>query len=167
MKKRYVVLLLSIALLAVGLFGVTQVYAQEPTPGIPTGTGIRPRRFGDVDAGSGDGLLHEYMTEAISDVFGISPDELDKIHESGETLWEYLDLTIDEFRSKMTEVRQTALENAAADGAISQDRAEWMKERMHGAGLGQFGPRDGSCLDGEGIPGRMNGGRGRHGTGRW
>lgn len=167
MKKRYVVLLLSIALLAVGLLVTTQVYAQDPTPPDSDYPGFGPGRVGPIRKGAGVGLLHEYMTQAIADEFGISPDELDKIHESGETLWEYLDLTIDEFRSKMTEVRQTALENAAADGAISQDRAEWMKERMHGAGPGQFGPRDGSCLDGEGIPGRMNGGRGRHGTGRW
>lgn len=166
MRKRYV-LLLAIALLAVGLFGVTRVFAQEPTPGIPTGTGMGPRRFGNDDAGSGDGLLHEYMTEAISDVFGISPEELEKIHESGDRLWEYLDLTAEEFRSKMTEVRQTALEQAAADGVISQDQADWMTERMNGAGHGQFGPGNGSCLDGEGNPGAMSGGRGRRGMGRW
>lgn len=162
MKKRYV-LLLAIALLAVGLFGVTQVYAQEPTPDVPTGTGMGPRRFGQDHAGTGDGLLHEYMTEAISDVFGISSDELDEIYESGDTLWETLDLTIEEFRSKMTEVRQTALENAAEDGVISQDQADWMMERMNGAGKGQHGPGDGSCLDGEGNAGAMHGG----GGGRW
>ncbi|MFO8036483.1 MAG: hypothetical protein R6U57_07650 [Anaerolineales bacterium] len=166
MKNRYV-LLLAIGLLAVGLFGVTQVYAQEPTPGAPTGTGMGPRRFGHDNAGTGDGLLHEYMTEAISDVFGISPDELDEIHESGDTLWQTLDLTIEEFRSKMTEVRQTALENAAEDGVISQDQVDWMLERMNGAGKGQHGPGDGSCLDGEGNAGAMHGGRGGRGMGRW
>ena len=166
MKNRYV-LLLAIGLLAAGLFGVTQVYAQEPTPAVPAGEGLGPRGFGQDHAGTGDGLLHEYMTEAISDVFGISPDELEEIHESGDTLWESLDLTIEDFRSKMTEVRQTALENAADDGVISQDQADWMTERMNGAGTGQYGPGDGSCLDGDGDVGAMRGGRGGGGMGRW
>ncbi len=166
MKNRYI-LLLAIALLAVGLFGVTQVYAQEPTPGVPAGEGVGPRRFGQDHAGAGDGLLHEYMTEAISDVFGISLDELDEIHASGDTLWQSLDLTIEEFRAKMTEARQTALENAAEDGVISQDQADWMTERMNGAGKGPHGPGDGSCLDGEGNAGAEYGGRGKRGMGRW
>ncbi len=154
MNKR-VVVLVAVALLAVGLFGATKAYAQEPTPVSPPSAGKGP----------GSGLLHDYMTEAMFDVFGINTEELDEIHESESTLFEALGLPIEEFRTQMAEVRQIALENAAADGVISQDQADWMSERMLGAGRGKFGPGNGSCLDGDRPAGTLQqGGRGR---GRW
>ena len=166
MNKRLIVLVTA-ALLAVGLFGATQAYAQGPTPFTPPAAGMGPGGFGPDNPGPGGGLLHDYMTEAMSDVFGISAEELDEIHESGGTLFDALDLTVEEFRAKMLEVRQIALEQAAADGVISQDRADWMTDRMNGAGQGQFGPGNGTCLNGEGPRGPAPGGRGGRGMGRW
>ena len=165
MKKRYVFLSV-IALLALGMLGVTQVYAQGPITSDPQGPGTGPGGFGPDHPGPGGGLLHDYMTEAMSDVFGISAEELEAIHESGDTLFQALDLTIEEFRARMAEVRQIALEKAGEDGVINQDRAEWMKERMKGAGQPPFGPNDGSCLDGEGPDGSAHGGRGGRGRAR-
>jgi hypothetical protein len=166
MNKR-TAFLIAAALLAVGLFGATQAYAQEPDPVTPPAPGMGPGGFGPDNPGPGGGLLHEYMTAAMSEVFGISAEELDAIHESGTILFEALDLTVEEFRAKMAEVRQIALEQAAADGVISQDRADWMADRMNGAGQGQFGPGSGPCLDGEGPHGPAHGGRHGRGMGRW
>jgi len=166
MNKR-VVVLITAALLAVGLFGATQAYAQGPDPASPATAGMGPGGFGPDNPGPGGGLLHEYMTGAMTEVFGISAEELEEIHASGTTLFEALDLTGEDFRAKMVEVRQIALEKAVEDGVISQDQADWMADRGPGAGQAPRGPGSGSCLDGEGPLGTAHGGRGRRGMGRW
>lgn len=160
MNKR-VVFLVTAALLAAGLFGASQAFAQEPDPVSPPAPGMGPGGFGPDNPGPGGGQLHEYMTEAMAEVFGISAEELDAIHESGSTLIDTLGLSLEEFRAKMVEVRQIAVDKAVEDGVISQDQADWMAERGPGAGPGQFGPGAGSC------PGTFQGGHHGRGLGRW
>ncbi len=165
MKKRYV-LLLTVALLAVGLLATTQAYAQDTTPAAPGEPGFGPGRFHPEGRGPGDGLLHEYMTDAIADVFGVSPEKVEELRSKGDTLWQALDLDFEDFRSRMLDARQAALENAASDGVISQDQVEWMLDRMQNPGKGPYGPGDGSCLN-AGSPQFQRGGRGGRGMGGW
>lgn len=166
MKKRYL-FLLTIALLAAGLLVTTQVYAQDPTPPDSDYPGFGPGRVGPIRKGAGDGLLHEYMTQAIADEFKISLEELEQIRSDGDMLWQSLDVDFEEFRSRMLDVRQAALEKAASDGVISEDQLDWMLDHTQDAAKGPFGPGDGSCRNGD-VPDRPRlGRRGGRGRGGW
>lgn len=172
MKKSALFILL-IVLLGGAFIGVSQTFAQDTTPPIPPsdGEGIGPRRFGRGTPGSGEGFLHEYMSEALAEEFGISLEKLNDLHEEGSTLWDYaqdLNLTVEEFRSKMAAARQAALLKAAEDGVISQDQAEWMADRMENFGGGDHLPGFGPCHDGKFEGSKpMHGRRGGRGMGRW
>ena len=177
MKKTLVILaVLGVAVLALGTAGY--VYAQSQTPpatpqGYAPGTGMpfqgmRPARGGfqgqmmDEDGNP----LHDYMVTALADTFGLTPEELEAMHDSGTTLWDYAaeqGYTIEEFQALMQEVRNTALEQAVTDGVITQEQADWMSShapRMHN-GAGQ-----GDCTD-DGPHGHGGSAFHGHGGGKW
>lgn len=134
-------------------------------PGGMMGGGWHGRgRMGGWQADGEYGPLHEYMRAAIAEVFDLTTDELDALHNEGKTLWDYAqeqDMTQEEFSARMIEARTQALEAAVAAGVITQEQADWMLERM--SQMGQFGGGAGPC----GGAGRFGGpGRGP-GGGRW
>ena len=92
------------------------------------------------------GAIHEYKLNAFSAVLGLTPEELNSRIENGETMWEVaqsLGLTEEQFREKRVEATQSAINQALADGKITQAQADWMLNRMNQAG--GFGPGAGPC----------------------
>ncbi len=114
----------------------------------PVGPG--PKGFG----AKGAGPLQPYMEEAVASAFGLTTDELQAMKAEGQTLWDYAaeqGLTVADFQSKMESARNAAIDAALADGAISQEQADRLRNAPAGHG---FGP--GAC-DGSGRHGRPGG----------
>ena len=159
MKKTIVVAIALAAVVALTIAGVA--FAQNQYVG-----------YADRGLGDESGPLHEYMENAMAEAVGLSLDEFESRHESGETFTQIAlseGFKAEEIPALMLAAREKALQAAAADGVITAEQAEWMGSR--GSGHGgmmrgyEFGPAsgDGSCpmLDGDAEP--LGGGRG----GRW
>jgi hypothetical protein len=165
-------LIIGITVLGLALFGVSSVLAQEPTPPAfpsnPVGRG--PRGPIDGQRGGGDGFLKEYMPHALASEFGLTLEELDAFHKEGITLREYAQgegLGSEEFQNKMKSARQTALEEAVADGVLSQEQAVWMMNHINNFGAENRESKRGTCLNGKfegrgSNPGTQRGRGGRH-----
>ncbi|MFO7943692.1 MAG: hypothetical protein R6U51_05255 [Anaerolineales bacterium] len=169
MKKKSL-LIVGITVLGLALFGISSVLAQESTPPAfpsnPVGRG--PRDQSDGQRGGGDGFLKEYMPYALASEFGLTLEELDALHKEGITLWEYAQgegLSSEEFQNKMISARQTALQEAVADGVLSQEQADWMLDRMNNFGAGNRESNLGTCVNEkfEGRGSRQGTQRGRGG----
>jgi hypothetical protein len=110
------------------------------------------------------GPLHDYMFPAVAEALGLTSEELQAAHDSGQTFYDIAaaqGLTVEEAQALMADVRAQALEQAVADGKITQEQADWMAQRMQGGmgyGRGACGGQTGSAGQGG-----MMGGRG----GRW
>lgn len=175
MKKRYIIgTLMVTVLLTLGFAGYA--YAQEPTPpaqsanpnwdssqhgpGMMGGRGLR-----GAAGNSGYGLLHEVMSTAMAEAFGMTNEEIQAIHDSGKTLNEVAiekGLTVEELQAKMLDARTAALNAAVTAGTITQEQADWMSQRMIQKQASGFGPGNGDC-NGAGI---SESGSGRMGP-RW
>ena len=152
-----------VLLAAIGVVGVSVVSAQGDEPPVgPWG----PMYFGD-----GPGLLAEYdgiIHQALADALGISLSELEAARQDGVRLPELAEangVDLEDLWQVMDEARAEAVEQALADGAITEEQAEWLTER---GGLRFGGMRQGDC-DGRGRLGegpigpRGQGGLGRNG----
>ena len=158
MKKFVVTLMvIAVAVFALGVAGVA--YAQSPTQTPGTGTGFMGGRgsrsgLGGANTNAGDGILHDYMIAAYADQLGISVADLETRLDSGETMAQIAistGLTLDQFRTLMVEVRTQAIEQALNDGVLTQAQADWMSQR--GAGQmagGQMGNSSGMRGSGQG-----------------
>lgn len=173
MKKILIIgSILAAAVIALGATGL--VYAQTqtpPNPGAPYGgygfrggghgPGMMGGRFGGFQGQTSDGVygpLHEYMINALAEAFDLTPAEIEAAHEEGKTLFELAQengFNVETFRELMIEARTDALNQAAADGVISQEQAEWMQSRMNQMWANGYGPGSGHC-DGSGPRGRWN-----------
>src|SRR5512143_97377 len=148
MKKSIVVIVLVLA--ASALFATGVAFAQSPQPFQPVNGAGR---------GTGDGPLHEYMTNAMAQALGITPADFEARRLAGQTAYQIaLDLGIsaDKIRALLSEARANALDAAAAAGAITQQQADWMSSRGNRMGAG-------SC-DGTG---QQTGQANRMGRGGW
>ncbi|MGW8251590.1 MAG: hypothetical protein ACWGO1_13170, partial [Anaerolineales bacterium] len=79
----------------------------------------------------GYGPMHDSMISALAGAFNLTPEELEARHDAGETMWDIaqdLGLTQEQFQETMIQARTEALDQAVADGAISQEQADWMLE---------------------------------------
>ena len=98
-----------------------------------------------------EGLLHEFMISAYADAVDLTAQEVETRLEAGETLKEIAlaqGITEDEFPALVIQERQSALDAAVADGAITQAQADLMLEHMKND-MGQgFGPGFNQGLDG-------------------
>ncbi len=150
MKK--IALSVVLALLALGLFtGAAAAQGNQP-----------PRET--------RGVMHEYIERALADKLGLTLEEVETRFDAGATLWQIaIDNGIAEANlpAFMLEVHQAAFAAAVADGALTQEQADWMLQRMsqrgYGAGVCPMGgtrPQDGT---GYGF-GR---GMGMHNGGYW
>jgi len=139
--KKLILILTGVSIAVIALAGVGFASAQGDTPPKPQNPGeFGPRggRFGGMD----DSPLHDVMSAAIADAFGLSVEELEVMHENGESLWALAEgqgLTMEEFQLKMAEARENAFQQAVDESLISQEQAEQMLNRQKNAGNGELG----------------------------
>ena len=153
MKK----LILSIVVVAIFAFALGTagiVYAQTQTPATPVpgsgygpgmmgGRGQRGGMMGQNAAGTQAGFLHDEMVAAFAQKLGISVDDLNARLANGETMAQIAfsqGLTADQFSTLMLDARSQAIDQAVKDGKLTQQQADWMKQRgagqMAGGGMG-------------------------------
>jgi hypothetical protein len=189
MKK--LLIIASIALVAVIAFGLTGfAFAQSPTPQTPTapanpgagqgqggwangsmgpGMGGRGGRFGGMgmlagQSTTGYGLMHDEMIAVFAQALSLTPEELQARLDAGETMWAIAQekgLSADQFTQLMQQARTTALQQAVADGTLTQAQADWMQQRMGPNYPEGYGPGSANC-DGSGIRQGGRGGRMQH-----
>lgn len=164
MKKIWKIV--ALALVAVMTFGAAgAVFAQTqttPTPPYPGyGPGMMGGRGGMMRGDrAGEGPLHDVMVAAFAEVLGLEPADLEARLENGERMWEIaesLGFTPEEFGDLWLEARAAALEQAVAEGLISQEMADWMTERMQQRQAAGYGPGSGMCGGGSRFGGRQAG----------
>ena len=168
MNKKRLILLSGTALvvLLMGLVGVTAVSAQEPTPEsqVPfgrTGGGFGMRGFrGGMFGGAGGGQWTMFDTAA--EALGLTPEELFAELHAGKSLDEIaeaqgveIEALQDAMKAARSEAMRQAIEQAVADGTMSQEQADWMLEglekgftpgeRGFGPGFGGRGRGRGGC----------------------
>jgi hypothetical protein len=152
MKKLFLSVVV-VAVLAVVFGTVGYVYAQAPTPqaGVPgTGYGMGGGRgahggmMGAAVAGTQEGPLHDAMIAAYAEKLGIPAADLEARLSKGETMAQIASskgLTAEQFRSMMVEARAQAIDQAVKAGTLTQEQADWMKQRGAGMGGGMGGGR--------------------------
>ncbi len=89
--------------------------------------------------GSTYGFMHDDMIAALADGLGMTTEELQARLDAGETLYQIADeqgLTQDEWFTLVDQARETALDNAVAEGIFTEEQAQWMEERMDQRGAG-------------------------------
>lgn len=148
-----------IVIIAIGIAGFA--YAQPPTPPNPdnpgypatgnprSGRGMMGGAWGTRFSRVGEqGYLHDYMFTAIAQALGLTPEELQARHDAGETGWqiaESLSLSAEEFQTLMIQARSEAINQALADGVVSDEQAAWMLERMNQMPSNAYKSGFGSC----------------------
>lgn len=166
MKK----LILPVLLALVGFLGIALVFgivtvvqaqdnAPENTPDPQPWLGQRGGRMGGRMMNSGTGIMQEYMESALANGLGISVAELEERHTKGETFWEISQekgFTQEEAAQLMLDARSAALNQMVEEGVITQEQADWMKQRSGGM-MGGRGA--GGCWEGQASP--QDGMRGR------
>jgi len=135
---------LVIALLAVGIYGATTVYADDSNPPQHPFGGRGP---GGPGSSRGDRGLDGAALEAVADVLDMSTEELSAALEDGQTLQELAETTdvdMQEIFNAMSAVREETMREriaqAVEDGSISQEKADWLLEGL-----------DNGFLDGPGF----------------
>ncbi len=105
-----------------------------------------PGRMADTHRGilnrSSDGKLEDYLKKSLAEELKISVDELDdQIKSEGYllTIPAVQDLTVKELNQIMTSAKSQALEQAIADGVISEQMAERYKDLSSGLFLWGMG----------------------------
>lgn len=143
--------LLFVAVLVIGLigFGVVQaVSAQDTTPPAPVPGNSYGR--GMMGGAAGMGLMHDYMHEALAEKLGLTVEELQALHDDGQTFWQIAEskgYTAEQAQQFITDARSAALAALVKDGTITQEQADWMNSRMGGA----MGRGAGGCMGGAGL----------------
>lgn len=141
------------ALLVFGWIGAAVAYAQAPTD-IP----LHGRGPGDGRGLSGAAL------EAAADALNMTTDEVTAALQNGQTLEDLAEeagVDIEDVRAAIQAVRETELreriEQALADGTITQEHADWLLEGLEKGFLGGpggfgFGDPHGGPKPGEAPP---------------
>lgn len=131
------------------------VFAQSTTPQTPWGQstmgggmhGGRGGMMGGYAQQSGEvGPMHEYMEAELAAQLGMTEEELASLHDAGQTFWQIAEdkgISTEDAQQMMVNARSAALEKMVADGAITQEQADFMQTRMGGAGAGAGGCQGG------------------------
>ena len=150
---------LVVAIAAVILATAGVAYAKSPNqsagmgPAARGGNGLQAGNGIGIQ-GTGDGILHDYLIAAYSEALNIPVADLEARLANGETMSQIAlstGMTLDEFRTLMLDARTQAIDQALADGVITQAQADWLK--AHGAGQmagGQMGRGLGMRVAGQG-----------------
>ena len=129
MKKILIIssLVLTLAL-ALGAAGAA--YAQSATPYAET---MMNNFHGGRGGPGGDrqmqNALRDYVDSATAEAFGLTVDELSALRDEGKSLVDVAieqNMTVADFAAKIDEARQSAVEQAVADGVITQEQADEM-----------------------------------------
>lgn len=156
MKKTFTILFGFLAVTILSLAVISPAQAAEPNRGGPWGdnTSRIPGRNAGLYQEDGigsqdntprqmnlslDGILEDYMHEAMANILEISPEELTELENDGESFIEIAlskGYDLSEARQLMEEARAEALAQAVADGVLTQEDADWYASR------GSRGPRD-------------------------
>ncbi len=162
MKKTIWIAVFVVALLAAfwagTVLGTGSVFAQDVTPPF----GGRGPMMGDGQ----EGPLHTFMVTEFAKKLGLNVNDINTRLDAGETMYDIAlsaGVTAEEFPAVMAEVRANALDAAVKANVITQEQADWMKQRGFGRG-GGLG--NGTC-DGTGPQGARGQGRGMMNGGRW
>jgi hypothetical protein len=155
-KTLLIVAFVSITVLTLGLAGYA--YAQDQTPDYPYGPGMMgsfdgysPGMMEEYDGygpgfghgmmggrgmmgwNGGEGPMHDTMIASLAEALGLSVDEIEARHDAGETIWEIAEaegLTAEDIQELMFSTHEVALEDAVANGLLTQEQAEWMDGHM-------------------------------------
>jgi hypothetical protein len=155
--NKYVKTILIVAIAALA-FGATSVaYAQGPSQAAGTGVaamGGRGNRggYGVGTTGVDEGILHDYYIAAYSVALDIPEADLEARLDTGETMADIAlstGLTLGEFQTLMVDIRDEAVDQAFADGVISEAQADWLKS--HGTGQVAGGLMAGSQMAGSQV----------------
>jgi hypothetical protein len=98
------------------------------------------------------GPLHDDMFNAFAQALSLTPEELETRNLAGDTLWDIAQeqgMTTEQFQEMVSTVRTGAINQAVADGVITQEQGDFMLERMermaeNGVGPG-YGAGNGGC----------------------
>lgn len=155
MKKVLIgIVIAGVLVAAFATYGLVSAQTNTPQGDAPFGMGRRGMMAnGQSFAGTGEGVLHNYMVAAFAEELGVSVDVLNERLANGEHVVDIAleqGLTVDEFRTLMLDARAQAVDQAAADGVITQEQADWMKSHAGGMAGGRAG----------GMRGGMHGGFG-------
>jgi len=167
LMKTFVIL----AVAAIALGSASAVFAQTDTPDSPIGfggigIGSRSKRGG---RGNGsqmlyqnrdsmeDGLLHDAMIVAFSEALNIPVAELEERLAAGESMADIAlltGMTLEDFRTLLTEIRTTVHDQAVEEGLLPGSQSGWLNERpegntgygaRRGGGQGMYGA--GTCIN--------------------
>jgi hypothetical protein len=163
MKKILVVVgILSIVVLAVGAAGFAYAKSQTPKASeYPFGPGMMGafdgdgRGFGhgmmdDSGGGYGRGMMgwdgeygpmHDAMVSALAEALDLTTEEVETRHDGGETLWQIAAAegrTDEEIREVMLAAHDIALEDAVANGLLTEEQAKWMDAHMEQMWSGDY-----------------------------
>jgi hypothetical protein len=162
-------------IVAVLVFGVASfAYAHSqtpPTPEYPYGPGMMSGGYGRGHGrGYGHGMMgwggeygpmHEAMIAALAETLDLTSEELEARHDAGESMWQIAEsegLSAAEIQDLMLSTHDKALQDAVANGQLTEEQAEWMDAHMEQMWSGEYG-------DG-GFGGHCGGG-GWHANSRW
>lgn len=156
---------IALALVAVlALIGATTILAQGP----PTNNGRMNQGQNQPNTGLHVMAVDEtIMHEAIANALGISVTELEAALDAGQTpalLAQELGVDFTDVLAAMDAVHIAALQQAVADGLITQEQADWILSHRGGANgqaNGQGMGIQGQGFRGGGMNGRMGNGAGQ------
>ena len=154
---------LALAALAVGgIVWARTAYAQSQTPatpGYPYGM-MGSGGYGMV-GGYGYGPMYTYMVDGIAEALNLTPADLEKRMEAGETPWQIAQsqgLSTGQIQQAMLEAHDKALDAAVKAGSLTQAQADWMQQHMNRNYPDGYGPGSANC-DGSGVHQGGHGGR--------
>jgi len=134
---------------------ITQAQADQRSQNRENGNGMRRGGMRNSQFGP----MRDYMQTAMANVLGITTQELKTRFDAGEKMLDIIQkqgLTVDEFHTKMVEAGTKAINQAVADGKLTQEQADRIIENMKNrpsTGLGGGGRgRGGMHGGGNGTP---------------
>lgn len=142
MKKT--LLISAIVVLALGALGVGIAFAQSGRP-----------PYGSMMGGYGYGRMHEYVEKTLVAKLGLTEEQVEEAFAAGKPMYQIaLDNGIaqDELADFMKGVHQDAIAQAVKDGAITQEQADWMFQRMQNMYQNSYGFGNCPMYNGQGAP---------------
>ena len=139
MKKTFMIV--AIILVALGALGVGVVFAQ----------GGQPPRIWQ----GGYGWMHEYVEQTLAAKLGFTEQQIEEQLAAGTPMYQIaLDNGIkqEDLAAFMNEVHKEAFDEAVKDGVITQERADWMLQRMQNMYQNGYGPGNCPMHNGQNAP---------------